>query len=256
MLPIRDHNPSGRVPYITYSLIFVNCVIFFSYWGSLNDPKIINNLFTSWGLIPYRLTQGNDSFTLLSSIFLHGGILHLAGNMLFLHIFGDNMEDQMGHLRFLIFYIFCGIGANIIYYLTAPLSPIPLVGASGAIAGVMGGYLLLYPRARVDILFFILVFFKIISLRAWIVLSAWFLLQLANGTVFRSGDSGVAYWAHIGGFAVGSILCIPTFVKLGSFNFWRDSSGHPPNPKADYETVKSAIPKVRKRLAKTKSPWN
>ena len=119
----------------------------------------------------------------------------------------------------------------------------------------MGGYLLLYPKARVDVIFFILVFFKIISLRAWIVLSAWFLLQLANGTILTSGESGIAYWAHIGGFAIGSILCLPTFVKLGSFNFWRNSSGHPPNPKADYETVKSAIPKVRKRLAKTKSPW-
>ena len=106
MLPIRDHNPSGRVPYITYSIIFVNCVIFFTYWGSINDPTIINDLFTSWALTPSRLTQGYDSFTLLSSIFLHGGILHLAGNMLFLHIFGDNLEDQMGHFGFLVFLYF------------------------------------------------------------------------------------------------------------------------------------------------------
>ena len=108
MLPIRDHNPSGRVPYITYSIIFVNCVIFFSYWGSLNDPKIINNLFTSWGLIPYRLTQGNDPFTLLSSIFLHGCILHLAGNMLFFHIFVDNFVPFVKFLFFFIF--FAGLG--------------------------------------------------------------------------------------------------------------------------------------------------
>ena len=174
--------------------------------------------------------------------------------MLFLYIFGDNLEDQMGHFGFLAFYLLCGLGASIIYYLTAPLSPIPLVGASGAIAGVMGGYLLLYPKARVDVIFFIFIFFKIISLRAWLVLGAWFLLQLANGTVLPSGSSGVAYWAHIGGFVVGSILCLPTFFRLGGLRFWKDSSGHPPHPEAEYTLVKSAIPKVKSRLAK-KSPW-
>ena len=254
MLPIRDHNPSGRTPYVTYSIISINCIIFFSYWGNIHDPKIINDFFSSWALIPYNLTQGEDLFTLITSIFLHAGILHLAGNMLFLHIFGDNLEDQMGHLGFLAFYLLSGIGASIIYYLTAPLSPIPLVGASGAIAGVMGGYLLLYPKARVDVIFFILIFFKIFSLRAWLVLGVWFFLQLANGTVLMSGQSGVAYWAHIGGFLVGSILCLPTFFKLGGFKFWIDSSGHPPYPEADYEMVKSAIPKVKSRLSK-KSPW-
>ena len=144
MLPIRDHNPSGRTPYITYSIILLNCIIFFSYWERINDPVIINEFFSTWALIPSHLNQGEDFYTLLSSTFLHGGILHLAGNMLFLYIFGDNLEDQMGHFGFLVFYLLSGIGASAIYYLTAPLSPIPLVGASGAIAGVMGGYLLLY----------------------------------------------------------------------------------------------------------------
>ena len=254
MLPIRDHNPSGRTPYITYSIIFLNCIIFFSCWGSINDPVIINEFFSIWALIPYHLSQGEGFYTLLSSTFLHGGILHLAGNMLFLYIFGDNLEDQMGHFGFLAFYLLSGVGASIIYYMTAPLSPIPLVGASGAIAGVMGGYLLLYPKARVDVIFFIFIFFKIISLRAWLVLGAWFLLQLANGTVLPSGKSGVAYWAHIGGFVVGSILCLPTFIRLGSLRFWKDSSGHPPHPEAEYTLVKSAIPKVKSRLGK-KSPW-
>ena len=105
MLPIRDHNPSDRTPYVTYSIIIINCAIFLSYWGSINDPKIINEIFLSWALIPYKLTQGEDLFTLITSIFLHAGILHLAGNMLFLHIFGDNLEDQMGHLGFLVFYL-------------------------------------------------------------------------------------------------------------------------------------------------------
>ena len=118
----------------------------------------------------------------------------------------------------------------------------------------MGGYLLLYPKARVDVIFFIFIFFKIISLRAWLVLGAWFLLQLANGTVLPSGKSGVAYWAHIGGFVVGNILCLPTFIRLGGLRFWKDSSGHPPHPEAEYTLVKSAIPKVKSRLGK-KSPW-
>ena len=154
MLPIRDHNPSRRTPYVTYSIIAINCVIFFSYWGDINDPQIINEFFSSWALIPYNLAKGEGLSTLITSIFLHAGILHLAGNMLFLHIFGDNLEDQMGHLGFLAFYLLSGIGASIIYYLTAPLSPIPLVGASGAIAGVMGGYLLLYPKARLSLIHF------------------------------------------------------------------------------------------------------
>ena len=121
MLPIRDHNPSGRTPYITYSIIFLNCIIFFSYWGSINDPVIINEFFSIWALTPYHLSQGEGFYTLLSSTFLHGGILHLAGNMLFLYIFGDNLEDQMGHVSFLVFYLLSGIGASIIYYLTADM---------------------------------------------------------------------------------------------------------------------------------------
>ena len=127
---------------------------------------MIAQLYTQWGLVPLRLASGEGYQTLVSSMFLHGGIWHLAGNMLFLHIYGDNLEDEMGHLRYLVFYLLCGIAAGLVQVISAPYSQVPVVGASGAVAGVMGGYLLLFPRAKIDVLFIFLIFFRIFSLPA------------------------------------------------------------------------------------------
>ena len=170
MFPIRDHNPSGRTPYVTYALIATNIVIFLNYWPLFTDERALAAFFFDWALIPALVTEGHGLGGLVTSMFLHGGLAHLAGNMLFLFIFGDNIEDELGHARFAGFYIACGVIAALVHYVSEPFSPIPTVGASGAIAGVMGGYLLLFPRARVDIFIFLVIFFKVLPIPAWVLL--------------------------------------------------------------------------------------
>ena len=225
MFPFRDHNPSGKTPYITYGLIILNCFIFFSYWGDLNNYSTMSEIYGAWALIPVQINYGYGYQTLITSAFLHGGLMHLAGNMLFLHIYGDNLEDEMGHIKFLIFYLLCAVAAGVIQTVSAPFSDIPVVGASGAVAGVMGGYLLLYPKAKVDVLLILVIYFKIFSLYAWIVLSLWFGLQLLNGALLPSDTAGVAYWAHIGGFVTGLALCVPLFLRLGDiFQSYRNNN--------------------------------
>ena len=152
MFPIRDHNPSERTPYVTYALLAANILIFISYWPlQTNYPEHLGAFWDAWAMRPVEITRGIDLHTLVTSMFLHGGWMHLAGNMLFLYIFGDNLEDQLGHVPFLLFYLACGVLADLGQIIADPDSPIPNVGASGAIAGVMGGYLLLFPKAKVDI---------------------------------------------------------------------------------------------------------
>jgi membrane associated rhomboid family serine protease len=150
-------------------------------------------------------------FTPLTSMFLHGGWMHLLGNCLFFWVFGNNVEDSMGRIRFLIFYLICGLAAAGAHILLDPASPVPTVGASGAISGILGAYLLLYPRVHVKMLFIFLIFFKVIQVRAWIVLLFWFGWQLVSGlpqlmAVDRKVSGGVAVWAHIGGFIAGALL--------------------------------------------------
>ena len=164
MFPIRDHNPSGRTPYVVYALLAANILIFLSYAGLMDDGPRIGRLFFDYAIIPARVSDGVGLETLVTSMFLHGGWMHLAGNMLFLWIFGDNLEDEMGHLPFLLFYMAAGIGAGLIHVITGPESQVPTVGASGAIAGVMGGYLLLFPKARVDILLILVVYFRVFTI--------------------------------------------------------------------------------------------
>jgi membrane associated rhomboid family serine protease len=203
MIPIRDHNPSGRTPYVVYTLMAANILIFLSYAGIMGDARAINALFFDYGIVPLRLYRNGDVVTLVTSMFLHAGFMHLAGNMLFLWIFGDNMEDEMGHLPFLAFYLACGIGAGLIHVLAAPGSTIPTVGASGAIAGVMGGYLLLFPKARVDIFIFLVFIIRILPIPAWIMLAVWFAMQFIGGIGADPDSGGVAYWAHAGGSSSG-----------------------------------------------------
>lgn len=243
MFPIRDHNPSNRTPYVTYGLMAANILIFLSYFPGLSaDPYALDRFYTAFALTPAI----SDPFTYVSSIFLHGGWMHLAGNMLFLWIFGDNMEDEMGHLRYLLFYLVCGIGASLAHVLSAPGSMIPLVGASGAIAGVMGGYLLLFPRARIDILLILVVIFKIVPVPAWLMLAIWFAIQLFSGIGDTASGGGVAYWAHAGGFILGLVLTVPLWLKRGGPAFWAANDGLPPHPEAEYRRVRSAIPTVRR----------
>ncbi len=245
MLPIRDHNPSLRVPYVNYALLAANILIFLSYLPLFGSERALYLFFVEWAVIPARIMVGEGAHTLITSMFLHGGWMHLLGNMLFLWVFGDNLEDRLGHLGYLGFYLVCGIGAALAQVATAPDSLVPMVGASGAIAGVMGGYMLLYPRARVDVLFVIL----IIPIRAWGVLGLWFGLQLVNGLNADASAGGVAYWAHAGGFVIGALLMLPVFLALGGPAYWRRFRGHPPHPEAQYRYVRTHVPKTRGRAA-------
>ncbi|MEM1430687.1 MAG: rhomboid family intramembrane serine protease [Pseudomonadota bacterium] len=238
-LPIRDHNPSGRVPYVTYVLIAANVLIFVVMLAL--DQRATGALYWTFGLVPAYAAVD----TAVTSMFLHGGFLHLAGNMLFLWIYGDNMEDEMGHGWFAMFYLACGVAAGFAHVASAPGSDVPLIGASGAIGGVMGAYLLLYPKARVDVLFVLLVFFRIFPIPAWIVLAFWFATQILSGAATPADGPGVAYWAHVGGFVTGIAMAIPVFLRRGGPSYWQRTHGHPPHPEAVYR--RSSIPAVRRK---------
>lgn len=247
MFPIRDHNPSGRTPYVTYLLMAANIVIFLSYWAAMSDAAAINRIWLDYGMIPARLSAGDGFHTVLTSMFIHGGILHLAGNMLFLWIFGDNVEEEMGHVGYALFYIASGVVAALTHYALGPSSQIPTVGASGAIAGVMGAYFLLFPKAKVDILIILVVIFKVLPIPAWIMLALWFAIQFIGGVSSNADEAGVAYWAHTGGFVAGLVLVLPLWLKRGGPAFWKRTEGHPPHPEAHYRITESRIPKVGRR---------
>lgn len=247
MLPIRDHNPSGKTPYVTYALIALNVGIFLSYWPLFSDPRAINAFFFEWAMLPVLVTQEAAYESMFTSMFLHGGWMHLAGNMLFLWIYGDNMEEEFGHLGYLIFYLACGIAAAVTHVAAAPYSQVPTVGASGAIAGVMGGYLLLFPKARIDIFIFLIIIFRIIPIPAWIVLGLWFALQIFGGVGADPDQGGVAYWAHAGGFVAGILLTLPLFLRRGGTGYWDRTQGHPPHPEAKYKLVRTSIPRVSRK---------
>jgi rhomboid family protein len=248
MFPIRDHNPSERTPYVTYALIAINVVVFLGYLPLLGDEARLAAFFDRWALTPARFTAGEDTATIVTSMFLHGGLLHIAGNMLFLWIFGDNLEDFFGHLGFLAFYLACGVAAALSQVLPAPGSTVPMVGASGAIAGVMGGYLLLFPRARVDVLVILVIIVRMIALPAWIMLGFWFGIQLVNSYVsFGLDTGGVAFLAHSGGFAAGLLLAAPWWLRAGGPAFWSRTRGHPPHPATPVGERLSPIPKVPRR---------
>ncbi len=210
-LPLKDDNPTNTFPFVTVGLIVANCFVFY-HQLTLNLPASQRFIF-QWGAIPYQIVHGEVLYgpglfppvlTLFSSMFLHGGFLHLIGNMLYLWIFGNNIEDTLGHFRFMIFYLLAGLGAALTQVFSDPQSTAPMIGASGAVAGVLGAYLLLFPHARILTLMFIFIFIRMIRIPALIVLGFWFLVQLLSVT---SGfETGVAFFAHIGGFVAGLIL--------------------------------------------------
>ncbi|MBX5476063.1 MAG: rhomboid family intramembrane serine protease [Clostridia bacterium] len=215
MVPLRDSEPSGRFPWVTITLILVNLYVFMRQW--LLPPDAAQALIAQWGVIPARvdaawqgaaLSQPHVLATLVTATFLHGGWLHVAGNMLFLWVFGDNIEARLGSLRYLLFYLAAGVVGNVAHVLANPGSLVPAIGASGAVAGVLGAYLVLYPRSRVRTLIFLGIFITVIEVPALLLLLYWFLVQLANGlaAVSMPGVATVAYWAHIGGFALGMVV--------------------------------------------------
>lgn len=247
MFPIRDHNPSERFPFVTIALIAINIVIFATTYTFQTDEVALSALYYDWATIPSLVSNGEQTHTIFTSMFLHAGFMHLAGNMLFLWIFGDNLEDFFGHIGFLVFYLTCGVIADFAHIFADPSSNIPTVGASGAIAGVMGGYLLLYPKARVDMIFFIFVFFKRFTLPAWGLLGLWFGLQVISGIGTDISGGGVAYWAHAGGFVAGLAIVFPFWTKKGGKVYWQQNEGHPPHPEITYETRETTIPTIRRR---------
>jgi len=212
MIPLRDSTRSRSSPMVVY-LIIAACVAAFLYTVGLGSDQARMGFYTSYGAIPRAITQGPwpaPWLSLLTSIFLHGSWLHLGGNMLYLWVFGDNVEDAMGHGGFLLFYMLTGVIAALAHVATQPASLEPLIGASGAIAGVLGAYLVLYPRARVTSLMILFPFIRLIDLPAVLVLSLWFVLQLYQGlaTLGASGVATVAFWAHVGGFIAGAVLVV------------------------------------------------
>ena len=247
MFPIRDHNPSGRTPFVTYALIALNVGIFISYWPLFSDYARLARFYNEWAMTPLFVSMGENYKGVLTSMFLHGGWMHLLGNMLFLFIFGDNMEDEMGHAGFTVFYLLSGIGAALAQYAIDPSSRVPVVGASGAIAGVMGGYLLMFPKARVDIFLFFIIIFRVIPIPAWLMLALWFGIQLFGGLGSGATGGGVAYWAHAGGFVIGLILTIPLWLRRGGPAFWDDTDMTPPHPAAEYSLTRTNVPRVPRK---------
>ena len=212
MIPLRDENPTDSTPVVTVLLILLNCLVF-GYEISLTteSAQIFERFVKRWGFIPLRFNAFDPGTyeTLFTSMFLHGGYLHLGGNMLFLWVFGDNVEDELGSFNYMMFYLVCGLAGAFGQYLVAPNSEIPLIGASGAIAGVLGSYMLLYPTARVLTAVIIVFFIRLIYLPAWILLGVWMLLQLLQGTAslgVPGTGGGVAWFAHIGGFLAGGVM--------------------------------------------------
>src|SRR5258706_12727731 len=198
MIPLRDIVPSRTTPIVTISLIVANVLVFLY---ELTLGRAVNDFTLYFGLVPAAFSW----VAVFTSMFVHGGLFHVGGNMLYLWIFGDHVEDRMGHGRFLVFYLLCGTAAALGQTITAPDSVVPMVGASGAIAGVMGAYFVLYPKSRIVTLVTFVFFFQIIEVPAIFFLGIWFVMQFLSGvgSIGTAATGGVAVWAHVGGFLAG-----------------------------------------------------
>jgi membrane associated rhomboid family serine protease len=248
MIPIRDDNPQVLTPYATFTIVALNVLswIVLQGWGS--DPALLRSVCIH-GLMPGELLHtlsagaqiqigeralcviGTSAnwLSVISHMFLHGSWAHLVGNLWFLWIFGGNVEDSMGHARFLGFYLLCGLAAAMLQILSSPLSGVPMVGASGAIGGVMGAYILLYPRVNVQLLFWFGFYVSTYAVPAFWMLGYWFLVQVLGGLSSLGAHSGgIAFWAHVGGFAAGAVLVLmfrdPELVARHPYHGWRRRS--------------------------------
>ena len=200
--PYKDDNPRVLLPFVTFGIIVLNVLIFLGqFWISGNNPGIGKSLVYMFGFVPAEF----NPLTIFSSMFMHGGFAHIIGNMWFLYIFGDNVESILGHVKYFMFYLACGIGAALAQFFVEPASQVPMIGASGAVAGVLGAYMIRFPKARVHVLAVIIIFITTFVVPAQIVLGLWFLMQLSGGLGSLGVDTtgGVAWFAHIGGFIIG-----------------------------------------------------
>lgn len=217
MIPFKDDNPIRIFPFVTIAIIVLNTIVLFV---QITSPYDQQKIVFAYGAIPNSLLAFKSYqpihplLTVFTSMFMHGGFLHLGGNMLYLWIFGNNIEDKLGHFRFIMFYILCGVIAAYSHALTDPASQTPMIGASGAVSGILGAYLLLFPHARIHTLVFFGFFVNVIRLPAILVIGFWIVLQFINGIVIKGvvGNGGVAWFAHIGGFLAGFLL-IKLFLK-------------------------------------------
>jgi membrane associated rhomboid family serine protease len=252
MIPYRDENETQRLSIVTATIIALNIFVWLIVQGAGSEFSLAKSV-CELGLIPGELTAslpvgsrfpmgrglvcltdpGRQFSHLITSMFLHGGWMHLLGNMWFLWLFGNNIEDSMGRLRFLLFYLLTGLAAAFGQVVASPNSVIPMVGASGAISGVMGAYLILYPRVKVYVLVPIFIFFTSIALPAWMMLGYWFFLQLASGLLSQDDMGGVAVWAHVGGFVAGIVL-IKFFVRDEYVQAHRSSRWRPQRVMRDW----------------------
>ena len=250
MFPLKDNIPSQRAPIVTVGLIAA-CILVF-WWQASLGAKAGSYAVYSYGFIPAVLFGDAElpadvavvpaAATLLTSMFLHGGLMHLAGNMLYLWVFGNNIEDNLGHVRFLVFYLLCGVAAAFAQALPNPASEVPMIGASGAISGVLGAYLILYPHARVQVLIpFGFLFLH--TIRAGWLLGFWFVFQLVSGLFAPADGGGVAFWAHVGGFIAGMALIL--VMRDRRRRLWRG----PPARGRSY------LPRVSADRRRGRGPW-
>ena len=252
MIPIRDDNPHFLTPFVTYGIVILNVAAWLLAQGLGTEPALARSV-CQLGLVPGELlgtlpvgtevpigeqvacviTSSPQWTTMLTHMFLHGSWMHLIGNMWFLWIFGNNVEDSMGHARFVVFYLVCGLAAAILQIAFAPASGIPMVGASGAIGGVMGAYVVLYPHVNVHMLFWFGFYVTTFAIPAFWMLGYWFLVQMLGGLGSIGGQGGgVAFWAHVGGFAAGALLVLvfrnPKLLERHPYHGWRQrASSHP-----------------------------
>jgi membrane associated rhomboid family serine protease len=246
MFPYRDENETQHPAIVTAAIIILNALVWIFVQGAGSTLSVARSV-CELGLIPGELTlslpvgtrfpmgdrlacltdPGRQVFHLFTSMFLHGSWMHLLGNMWFLWLFGNNIEDSMGHLRFIVFYLLCGLAAAMGQVVTNPSSVVPMVGASGAISGVMGAYLVLFPNVRVYALVPIVIFITSVALPAWVMLGYWFLIQFVSGLLTSADEvGGVAFWAHVGGFVAGVVL-IKLFTREDYLEAHRSHHWHP-----------------------------
>lgn len=264
-LPLYDDNPTTRTPFVTYGLIGLCIAVFLWQLGQSG-----NAVAYSYGMIPavlfgaaqlpHQLAAVPPWATIFTSMFLHSGWLHIGGNMLFLWIFGNNIEDVLGHVRYLLLYLLSGVAAAMGQALSDPGSTIPMLGASGAIAGVLGAYLLLYPYANVHVLVVIIILLRIITVPAWIMLGLWFAVQFLSGLLAAGGPAGgVAFWAHVGGFLTGVVLLLA--MRPRGLGLWQPPRSAmfvaaPPSRFVGRRTFHGSVPDAGPPRFRRRGPWD
>ncbi len=224
MIPLGDENPSKSLPLVMWILILLNVLVFLSEFA--HGSNGYEQMITAFGLTPYSIIREGYYLTFFTSMFLHADVFHLGGNMLFLYVFGDNIEDRCRHTSFLVYYLLSGIGASALHIGLDPYSTIPTIGASGAISGVLAGYVVLFPHARIRTLVSLGWFIRVARIPAYLMIGSWFLYQLVYA-LFVS-ESTVAYWAHVGGFIMGLVLIrlfahrkqLPGYYPEKSYSYW------------------------------------